>query len=105
MNLLASLACAASRSTKHFWLLRMVARITSSGIRRNVSSKVPISTTGHSTRPATSAKQALVLDQFEALREGKLLGFGEDDVAPPRGVEHDLGLVEFLHVIGEAAAP
>ena len=44
-----------SRSTKHFWLLRMVARITSGGIARNASSNEPISTTGHSTRPATSS--------------------------------------------------
>ena len=35
MNLLTSFAVCGSRSTKHFWLLRMVARITSSGIDRN----------------------------------------------------------------------
>ncbi len=48
-------------------------------------------------------QQPFVLDQFEPLREGKLLGLGEDDVAPPLGVEHHLGLVELLHVIGEPA--
>ena len=46
-------------------------------------------------------QQPLVLDQFESLREGKLLGFGEDDVAPPLGIEHDLGLAELVHVVGE----
>ena len=34
MNLLVSLPVLGSRTTKHFWLLRMVARITSSGIAR-----------------------------------------------------------------------
>ena len=58
MNLSTSLACAASRSTKHFWLLRMVARITSSrNVAGNSRSNEPISTTGHSTRPATSASR------------------------------------------------
>ncbi len=55
MNLLASRAVFGSRSTKHFWLARMVVRITSGGIDRNASSNEPISTTGHSTSPATSA--------------------------------------------------
>ena len=45
------------RSTKHFWFLRMVVRITSAGIDRNAASNAPISTTGHSTRPATSASR------------------------------------------------
>ena len=76
MNLLASFAVCGSRSTKHFWLLRMVARITSSGIARNASSNEPISTTGHSTRPGDFVEQALVLDQLEALREGEVLGVG-----------------------------
>ncbi len=48
-------------------------------------------------------QQPVVLDQLEPLREGKLLGLGEDDVAAALGVEHDLGLVELLRVIGEAA--
>ncbi len=55
MNLLVSFAVFGSRTTKHFWLLRMVARMTSSGMARNALSNEPISTTGHSTRPATSA--------------------------------------------------
>ena len=48
-------------------------------------------------------QQAFVLDQFEPLREGKLLRLGVNDVAPPLGVEHHLGLVEFLHVVGKPA--
>ncbi len=46
-----------SFSTKHFWLARMVARITSSGMPRKASSKLPMSTTGHSTRPQTSSRR------------------------------------------------
>ena len=45
----------APRRTKHFWLARIVARITSGGSSRNSGSNSPISTTGHSTRPATSS--------------------------------------------------
>ena len=48
-------------------------------------------------------QKAVVLDQFEPLREGELLRLGEDDVAPPLGVEHHLGLVELVPVIGEPA--
>ncbi len=48
-------------------------------------------------------EKAIVLDQFEALREGKLLCLGDDDVAPPRGVEHHFGPVEFLLVVVEPA--
>ena len=55
MNLLVSLPVLGSLTTKHFWLLRMVARITSPGIDKNSLSNDPISTTGHSTRPATSS--------------------------------------------------
>ncbi len=47
-----------SRTTKHFWLLRMVARMTSDGIDRNWLSKEPISGTGHSTRPETSSSSS-----------------------------------------------
>ena len=58
MNLLTSLPVAGSLTTKHFMLLRMVARITSPGIERNSCSNDPISTTGHSTSPATSSSSA-----------------------------------------------
>ena len=54
-------------------------------------------------QPRRFREQALVLDQFEPLREGKLFRFGEDDAAPPFGVEHHFGLIELCCVIGEAA--
>ncbi len=54
---LLSAASPGRRTTKHFWLARMVARITSGGMSRKPSSNRPISTTGHSTRPATSSSR------------------------------------------------
>ena len=76
MNLLTSLACAASRSTKHFWLLRMVARITSSGMCR----KLCVERAHQHHRPLDEAgdlgQEAVVGDEFEPLREGKLLRLG-----------------------------
>ena len=92
-----------SLTTKHFWLLRMVARITSPGIDRNSSSNEPISTTGHSTRPDDLVEQHLVLDQFKALRERQLLGVGQDDVLARLRIEHDLGGLQLGLVILEAA--
>ena len=89
-------ACLArsARSTKHFWLARMVARMTSGGIGEE--SLVERAHQHH--RPFDEAgdllEQALVLDQLEALREGEVLGVGEDDVLAAVGVEHDLGLLQ-----------
>ena len=48
-------------------------------------------------------EQALVLDQRQPLREGEVLGIGEDDRLAPVGVEHDLGLVQSVDIIVEAA--
>ncbi len=48
-------------------------------------------------------QQALVLDQFVALREGELLRLGENDIAAALRVEHHLGLVELGHVVVEPA--
>ena len=103
MNLLAQLAGRGIATTKHFWLLRMVARITSPGIDRNSLSNEPISTTGHSTRPDDLVEQHLILDQFEVLRERQRLGVGEDDVLAALRIEHDLGGVQLRLVILEAA--
>ena len=36
-------------------------------------------------------EQAVVLDQLEALREGKVLGFGRDDLAAPLRIDDDIG--------------
>ena len=102
MNLLTSLALAASRSTKHFWLLRMVARITSCGI----DEERRVERTHQRHRPFDQAgdfgEQAVVLDQFEALREGEILGVGADHVGAARGIEHHLGGFELGEVIVEA---
>ena len=48
-------------------------------------------------------EQHLVLDQFKALREGELLGVGEDDVLAGLRIEHDFGGLQFGLVILEAA--
>ncbi len=102
MNLLASLP-SASRSTKHFWLARIVARITSGGISRNSA----LEFAHQHDRPFDEAgdflQQPLVLDEFEPLREGQALGVGEDHLLAPVGVEHDLRLVERVDIILEAA--
>ena len=65
-----------------FLVVLIEVAITSGGTLRKLSSKLPISTTGHSTRPAVSLEQALVLDQLEALREGEVARFGADDLGP-----------------------
>ncbi len=46
-------------------------------------------------------QQALVLDQFEALREGQGLGVGQDHLRAARRIDHDLGGVELRHVVVE----
>ena len=100
---LASAAVLGSRSTKHFWLARMVARMTSGGMAR----KRLVERAHQHHRPFDEAgdllEQPLVLDQFEAQREGEVAGVGEDDVLAPVGVEHDLRLLELRHVVVEAA--
>ncbi len=48
-------------------------------------------------------QQALVLDQFEALREGEVLGVGEDDLGAARGIEHHLGGLQLGDIVVEAA--
>ncbi len=101
MNLLASFPVFGSRSTKHFWLLRIVARITSGGMPRKAASKLPISTTGHSTRPGDFFEQAFVLDQLQPLRQRQVLGVGEDVGLAPVRVGHDLGRVQLRQIILE----
>ena len=48
-------------------------------------------------------KQAFVLDQRQPLREGEVLGVGENDRLAPVGVEHDLRLLQRVDVIVVAA--
>ena len=73
------------------------------------SQKARIERTHQHHRPLDEAgdfgKEALVLDQFEPLRESKLLRLGEDDVAPPLRIEHHLGLVELVPGSRRAGAP
>ena len=91
------------RSTKHFWLARIVARITSGGMSRNAG----LEFAHQHDRPFDEARdlfeQALVLDELEPLREGEALGVGEDDRLAPLGVEHDLGLLQRVDIVVEAA--
>ncbi len=47
-------------------------------------------------------EQALVLDQFQPLRESEVLAVMQDDVAAPRRIEHDLGFFQRRQVIVEA---
>ena len=81
----------------------MVARMTSGGRSRNAALNSPISTTGHSTRPATSSKQAFVFDERQPLGESEVFGIGEDDRLAPVGVEHDLRFLKRVNIIFEAA--
>ena len=104
MNLLASFAVrSASRSTKHFWLARIVARID---LGRDVEER-RLEFAHQHDRPFDEAgdlvEQALVLDQLEPVGEREVVRVGEDDVLAPVGVEHDLGLGERGDVIVEAA--
>ena len=47
-------------------------------------------------------EQAVVLHQLVALREGQILGVGEDHVGAPRRIEHHLGRLELGDVVVEA---
>ena len=46
-------------------------------------------------------QQALVLDQFEALRERQVLGVGQDHLRAARRIDHDLGRVELGDIVVE----
>ncbi len=48
-------------------------------------------------------QQAVVLDQFVALREGKVLRLGRDDLPPPLRIDDDLGLFQLRHPVVLAA--
>ncbi len=102
-NLLVSFPVLGSLTTKHFMLLRMVARITSPGIARYSL----LERAHHHDRPFDEAsdlvEQRLVLDQIETLRERELLGVSQDHVLAALGVEHDLGREQLLFIVFEAA--
>ena len=92
-----------SRSTKHFWLARMVARITSGGMSRNAPRTRPSATTGHSTSPATSSSSPSSSISSRPWAKREALRVGEDDRLAPLGVEHDLGLGERGDIVVETA--
>ena len=54
-------------------------------------------------QPGDLFEQALVLDQFEPLREGEVLRVVQDDVLAAIGIEHDAGALQRGRVIVEAA--
>ena len=91
------------RVTKHFWLARMVSRITSAGMSRNASSKSPISTTGHSTSPDTSSSRPSSSTSSSPLAKARFCGVGEDDLLAPVGVDDDLGRLQLRGIVVEAA--
>ena len=99
---MASAPVSGSRSTKHFWLARMVARITSPGI----SKKARVEFAHQHHRPFDQSgdliEQALVLDQLQPLRESQVLAVMQDDVASPRRIEHDLGFFQSRQIIVES---
>src|SRR4029078_7776531 len=48
---------------------------------------------------------ALVFHELEALREGQILGVGQNDVGATRRIEHDFGFFEFRNVVIEVTNP
>ena len=103
MNLLTSLACAAVAQHEAFLV---VADGGADHLFGNMQEAL-IERAHQHHRPFDQAgdfrQQPFVFDQLEPLREGKLLGLGENDIAPALGVRHHLGLVELLQIIGEPA--
>ena len=82
----------------------MVVRITSGGMSRNALVERAHQHHGPFHQPGHLLEQAFVLDEFEALREGEILGVVQDDVLAAIGIEHDPGALERRRVIVEAAA-
>ena len=54
-------------------------------------------------QPGDLRQQPGILHQFVALGKGEILGIGENDLAAPLGVEHDLGLFELGGVVLQPA--
>ena len=93
------------RVTKHFWLARMVARITSGGMARKASSKRPHQGHGPFDQPRHLLQQPLVLHELQAAGEGEVAGVVEDHVLAPVGVEHHAGALQRGGVVGEVLGP
>ena len=77
--------------------------MTSSGMRRKLSVERAHQHHRPFDKPGDLVEEAVVLDELQPLREGELLRLGEDDLFAPLGIGHDLGLVELLQIIVEAA--
>ena len=92
-------------STKHFWLLRMVVRITSGGIARKASSNEPISTTGHSTSPATSASRPASSTSSNPCAKARFLASVRMMSRRRAGSSNDLGAVRASPRNRRAGAP
>ena len=92
-------------STKHFWLARMVVRMTSGGISRNGLLERADQHHRPFDQPGDLLEQPLVLDQLEAERQRLVARVGEDHLLAAVGIENDLGAFELGHVVVEAAAP
>ena len=75
--------------------------MTSGGMERKLSSKRP----HQRHRPFDEAgdlfEKPRVLDEFEPLREGEILGVVQDDVASARGIDDDFGALQRHGVILE----
>ena len=82
------------RVTKHFWLARMVSRMTSA----RDGQEILLELAHQHDRPFDQARhlleQALVLDEFEPVGEGEVAGVGEDDLLAAVGVDDDLGRLQ-----------
>ncbi len=81
----------------------MVARITSPGMSRKFCVEFAHQHDRPFDQPRDLVQQAVVLDQFQPLREGEVLAVMQDDVAAARRIEHHFGGAERGQVIVEAA--
>ena len=86
-----------------FWLARIVARMTSGGISKKFRLELAHEHDGPFHEARDFVQQAFVLDEFEPLSERQGPGIVENDVAPPRRVEHHLRLFQRRDVIVEPA--
>ena len=90
------------RSEKHFWCVFIDVVRHSAGTARNDLSNSPMSTVGHSVRPAFSAASA---SSSTSVRCASLASACAPSLMRRRtrgGIEHDLVLLQLLLVVGEA---
>ncbi len=92
-----------SRSAKHFWLFLIVVTMTSGGTLQEILVELAHQHDGPFDEARHFLQQAFILDHFEALGEGEILGFGTDGFGAHIRIDDDVGLVEFLRIVLEAA--